>query len=131
MATKVITPKQQMRAAQMFTFFSIIAVLLLPAVFPMFLWIAASIFVYAAAAHHPNQRVCDYVRYSGYRFYGLVGALVAALNFSPQLAKMAGGWPQLIGAIWFLAILVVVPLGIRDLLRCKHENWQEMKVEVE
>ena len=130
MAIKVISAKQQLRSAQMFTFFSIIAVLLLPALFPLFLWIGASIFVYAASASHPNPKIRDYVRYSGYRFYGIVGALVAVLNFSQQLAKWAGGWPHLIVAIWVMCVLIVVPLGVRDLRRAKNENWQPMEVEV-
>lgn len=129
MSIKVVTAKQQMHAAQTFTFFSIIAVLLLPAIIPMLLWIAASIFVYAAAACHPNPKVCDYIKYSGYRFYGVVGALVVILNFSSHLAKMAGGAIQLAAIIWVLCILVVVPLGIRDLLRAKNEPWQDLEFE--
>ena len=131
MATKTISPKQQMRAAQAFTFFSCVAVFLLPLVIPMLLWIAASIFVYAAAANHPNPKVCSFIQYSGYRFYGLIGTLVVVLNFSPQMAKAVGGWPHLIGIIWAISILIVVPLGVRDLLRAKNEPWQEMTVEVE
>lgn len=128
MTTKVITAKQQMRAAQTFTFFSIIAVLLMPAIIPMLLWIAASIFVYAAAAHHPNPRVCDFLKYSGYRFYGVVGALVVILNFSPQMAKAMGGWLPLLLVIWGACVLVVVPLGIRDLIRAKNEPWQDIEI---
>lgn len=129
MSIKICTAKQQMRAAQTFTFFSIIAVLLLPAIIPMLLWIAASIFVYAAAACHPNPKVCDYIKYSGYRFYGIVGALVIVLNFSSHLAKMAGGAIPLAAIIWVVCILIVVPLGIRDLLRAKNEPWQDMEFE--
>lgn len=129
MTIKVVTAKQQMRAAQTFTFFSIIAVLLLPAIIPMLLWIAASIFIYAAAAHHPNPRVCEFLKYSGYRFYGVVGALVVILNFSPQLSKAAGGWLPLALVIWLACILVVVPLGIRDLLRARKEPWQDIEIE--
>lgn len=129
MPAKICTAKQQMRAAQTFTFFSIIAVLLLPAIIPMLLWIAASIFVYAAAAHHPNPRVCEFLKYSGYRFYGVVGALVVILNFSPQMSKAMGGLLPLALAIWLACILVVVPLGIRDLMRAKKEPWQDIEYE--
>jgi len=129
--TKTITPQQQMRAAQGFTFFSCIAVLLMPLVIPMLLWIAASIFVYAAAANHPNPKICDFIKYAGYRFYGLVGTLVVILNFSPQMAKAVGGWPQLFGVIWLASLLIVVPLGVRDIMRAKNEPWQDMTVEVE
>ena len=131
MATRIITVKQQMRAAQGFAFFSCIAVVLMPLVIPMLLWIAASIFVYAAAACHPNPRVCDFIKYAGYRFYGLVGLLVIVLNFSPQMSKAVGGSYILIAIIWVTSMLVVVPLGVRDILRAKHEPWQEFTVETE
>lgn len=126
MSIKTITSKQQMRSAQSFPFFSSIAVLI-PILIP--LWIAASIFVYAAAACHPNPKICDYVKYSAYRFYAVVGGLVAILNFSPQLVKMAGGALQLAAIIWVICILVVVPLGIRDLVRIKKEPWQDLEFE--
>lgn len=131
MSTQWISPKEQMRTAQAFTFFSCLAVLLFPLIIPMLLWLAASIFVYAAAANHPNPKICDFVRYSGYRFYGLVGSLVVVLNFSPQMAKAAGGWLHLAIILWAISILVVIPLGIRDLLRAKHEPWQPLQVETE
>jgi len=120
-----------MRAAQSFTFFCCIAVLLMPLVIPMLLWIAASIFVYAAAACHPNPKICDFIKYSGYRFYGVVGTIVVVLNFSSQLSKAVGGWLYLSGIIWVLSMLVVIPLGVRDMRRAKKEPWQTMTVEVE
>lgn len=129
MALKIITAKQQMRAAQSFPFFSSIAILLLPAIIPMLLWLAASIFVYAAAACHPNPKVCDFVKYSAYRFYGIVGVLVVILNFSSHLAKMAGGALPLAIIIWVVCILIVIPLGIRDIRRAKKEPWQDMEIE--
>jgi hypothetical protein len=128
MATSIISAKQQMRSAQAFAFFSSIAVVI-PVLIPI--WIAASIFVYAAIANHPNQRVCDYLVPAGCRFYGLVGTLVVILNFSSQLAKWAGGGLNLALIIWVLGILIVVPLGVRDILRAKHEPWQEMQIESE
>ena len=124
MTIKTCSAAQQMRAAQSFSFFSSIAVLI-PVLIPI--WIAASIFVYAAAACHPNPKVCDYIKYSGYRFYGLVGALVVILNFNSHLAKMTGGVYQLAIIIWVLAILVVVPLGVRDVLRARKEPWQDIQ----
>jgi hypothetical protein len=75
--------------------------------------------------------VCDYLVPAGYRFYGLVGTLVVILNFSSQLAKWAGGGLNLALIIWVLGILIVVPLGVRDILRAKHEHWQEMQLETE
>ncbi len=128
MATKIITAKSQMRAAQSFSFFSIISVLVPPVIL---IWIAASIFVYAAVANHPNPRVVSFLTHSGYRFYGLVGGLVAVLNFSPQLAKWAGGGMQLVLIIWVIAFLVVVPLGVRDILSAKNEPWKDFTLETD
>jgi len=128
MPTKIVAAKQQLRAAQSFNFFSCIAILL-PVLIPI--WIAASIFVYAAVAHHPNQKVRSYLVPAGYRFYGLVGGLVATLNFSSQMAKWVGGGMHLAIIIWIIAILIVMPLGVRDMLRAKKEPWQDMVIESE
>lgn len=131
MPVKTITAAEQRRAAKIFTQLSCVAVFLLPLVIPTLLWIAASIFVYASIAHHPNPRVVDYLRPSGHRFYGLVGALVVVLNFSSQMAKWVGGWPQLAVLIWVVGLLAVVVPGIRDLLHANKESWRDMTVEVE
>lgn len=128
MPAKTVTAAEQKRAAKIFTQLSCLAVLLPPL---LILWIAASIFVYASVAHHPNQRVVHFLRPAGHRFYGLVGGLVVALNFSPQMMQWAGGWLELGLALWALGVLVVVVPGIRDLLRVDREEWQDMTVEVE
>jgi hypothetical protein len=128
MPVKTIAAAEQKRAAQMFNFFSSIAVF---TVAPIVLWIAASIFVYASIAHHPNPRVVNYLRPAGHRFYGLTGALVVVLNFSSQMAKWAGGAWNLAFILWGLGLLLVVVPGIRDILRAGKENWQDMTIEVE
>ena len=129
-ASHICTAKQQMRAAQGFTFFSIIAVLTLPLVIPMIIWVAASIFMYAAAACHPNPKVCDFLKYSGYRFYGVFGILVVVLCFfGPLIAKAIGGWIILGAIAWGLSVLIVVPLGVRDIWLASQYNWQDMRVE--
>jgi hypothetical protein len=126
----ICSAKQQMRAAQGFTFFSIIAVLTLPLIIPMIIWVAASIFMYAAAACHPNPKVCDFLKYSGYRFYGVFGILVVVLCFfGPLIAKAIGGWIILGSIAWGLSVLIVVPLGIRDIWLASKYNWQDMIVE--
>lgn len=128
MPVKTVTAAEQKRAAKIFIQLSCLAVIVPPL---LILWIAASIFVYASIAHHPNTRVVDFLRPAGHRFYGLVGGLVVALNFSPQMASWAGGWTSLMIALWVLAVLVVVVPGIRDLMRADREDWQDMTVEVE
>lgn len=128
MPTKTITAAEQRRAAQIFSFFSAIAVV---TVLPIAIWIAASIFVYASVAHHPNPRVVQYLRPSGYRFYGLVGSLVVVLNFSSQMAKWAGGALNLFIVIWLAGLVVVVIPAVLDILRANKETWQDMTVEVD
>jgi hypothetical protein len=77
------------------------------------------------------MRVREYQRWAGYRFYGLVGTLVVVLNFSGAMQDWVGGGMNLLLTVWALSILVVVPLGIRDLIRIRRENWQDILVEVQ
>lgn len=136
MPVKSITAAQQRLAAQVFNIASILAIVVFPLIM---LWIAASIFTYAALAHHPSLKVREYVRHAGYRFYGLVGTLVVVLNYTEQMRHWVPGvirlgmltipmiWPM----VWLLSALVVVPLGLRDILRARNDSWQDMTVEVE
>ena len=96
----LITAKQQMRTAQTFTFFSCLAVLLLPLVIPMFIWIAASIFIYAASFSHPNPKVCDYVRRSGHRFYSTF-ALSVVMAFFGYVEATVAQFAFVGGVGWF------------------------------
>jgi len=125
---KLVSAAQCRRSAQIFIIGSMISVLIPPL---LMVWIAASIFAYAAIAHHPDMRVREYQRWAGYRFYGLVGSLVVVLNFSGEMKAWVGGTTNLLFTVWALSLLVVVPLGIRDLIRISRENWQDMKVEVQ
>jgi hypothetical protein len=139
MPAKTITAAAQRRDAKLFNIFSCAAVGLMPLIIPTLLWIAASIFVHASIAHHPNHRVREFLYPGGYRFYGLVGALVVLLNFSPLLAKWVPGeipmgplhLPVFWVWVWLAALMVVIPLGVRDILRANKENWQDMTIEAE
>lgn len=124
---KWVSAAQCRRSAQMFIIGSMLAVVVFPLIM---IWIAASIFVYASAAHHPDRRVGEFQRWAGYRFYGLVGSLVVVLNFSGEMKAALGGGMNLLLAVWIVSVLVVVPLGIWDLIRISRENWQDMRVEV-
>ncbi|MCX7628531.1 MAG: hypothetical protein N2Z69_09010 [Methylophilaceae bacterium] len=138
MPVKTITADQQRRDAQLFNIFSCIAVGLMPLIIPTLLWVAASIFVHASIAHHPNQRVRDYLYPGGYRFYGLVGVLVVVLNFSNIMSSWIPGvlhmgplrLPMFWVWVWVLSLLVIVPLGLRDIRRARAEPWQDMTVEM-
>ena len=130
MVTRHLSAKSQIRAAQSFTFFSCLAVLALPLVIPMFIWVAASIFMYAAAAHHPNAKVASYVRRAGYRFYSTFALLVIMGFFGFMLAEWIGRF-NLIILVWVITILLVIPFGVRDMLRAAKDDWQDLTVEVE
>lgn len=125
---KLISANQCRRSAQLFIIGSMIAVLVPPLVM---IWIAASIFVYASVAHHPDLRVREYQRWAGYRFYGIAGTLVVILNFTGEMKALLGGAFNMWATVWAVSIMIVVPSGIRDLIRISRENWQDMKVEVE
>jgi len=112
----------------MFLVGSILAVVFPPLIM---VWIAASIFVYASAAHHPDPRIGEYQRWAGYRFYGVTGTLVVILNFTGELKELLGGTVNMWLTVWAVCILVVVPQGIWDLVRISRENWRDMTVEVE
>ena len=125
---KVISAGQCKFSARIFNIGSIIAVLsvvLIP------IWIAGSIFTYAAVAHHPDSRVGEYNRWGGYRFYGLVGSLVVVLNFTGEMKAMLGGATNMWLTVYLVGVLVVVPLGLRDIYRAGKESWRDMTVELE
>lgn len=119
-----VSATQQRVSAQVFNVASMVAVAIPPL---LMLWIAASIFVYASLAHHPNARVVYYNRIAGYRFYGVAGAMVV---FGQPIFGLFHVWWQGWLAIWLVFAVVVFPLGIRDLIRVRRETWQDMDIEV-
>ena len=119
---KRLSAAQQRLSARIFNFASMAASAIPPL---LMIWIAASIFVYASVAHHPNPRVVHYNRVAGYRFYGVAGAMVV---FGQPIYGLFGNWHGLL-AVWAIIALAVIPLGIRDLVRVQRENWQDMEIE--
>lgn len=89
---------------------------------PVMIWLAASIFVYATAAHHPDLRVRHYTRWGGYRYYAIVGSLTI---FSNDIAHLPTGWL----GVWALFILALVPWASYDLWRADKEDWQDMEID--
>lgn len=122
MAQKRIPAGQSKNAALIFNLASMAASIVVPL---LMIWIAASIFVYAAVAHHPNPRTVYYNRMAGYRFYGVAGVL---LVFGQPVYSYFGGWHALLG-LWAVLVLVTVPLGLRDWFRVNREIWQDMTIE--
>ena len=125
---KIISAAQCKFSARIFNIGCIIAALL-PVLAPI--WIAGSIFTYAAVAHHPDSRVGEYTRWAGYRFYGVAGSFVVLLNFSGELKALLGGALHMWLTVWAIGILVIVPLGLRDIYSAGRDNWQDLAIEVE
>jgi hypothetical protein len=86
------------------------------------IWLAASIFVYASAAHHPSPIVRDYTKWAGYRYYAIVGSLTI---FSNDIAHLPTGWL----GVWALFILALVPWASYDIWRAGKEDWHDMEID--
>lgn len=146
-AQHLITAKSSRFSAQLFNLASIISITLsisalllgkllasqkigfLPFVLsfpPLMIWLAASIFVYASIAHHPNAKTRHYHRWAGYRFYGATGSMVVA---GQPIYELMGGWAGLM-LVWALLFLIVVPWGLYDIWKAARDSWQDMTVEV-
>ena len=107
-------------AASLFNYGNILAVTLPPL---GLLWLAASMVIYAMNRHHPETRVGEYTQQAAYRIYGVSGFVVAAAIFIP-----GNGLPYYI-AIWITMMLIIIPLSIRDLLRIRRDDWQDIELE--
>lgn len=123
---KIVSARNALLSARAFNIGSIIAALL-PVLVPI--WFAGSIFTYAAVAHHPDLRVREYNRWAGYRFYGVVGSFVVILNFTGELKSWLGSEMTMWLSVWAICVLVIVPLGIRDILRAGREKWKDIELE--
>ena len=91
---------------------------------PVMIWLAASIFVYAAIAHHPDLTVRHYNKWAGYRYYAVVGTLTV---FSNDLAHLPTGWL----GVWGLFILTLVPWSLFDIWKAGREPWRDIEIERE
>ena len=88
---------------------------------PIMIWLAASIFVYASIAHHPDLTVRHYNKWAGYRYYAVVGTLTI---FSNDLAHLPTGWL----GVWGLFILALVPWSVWDIWKAGKEPWRDIEV---
>lgn len=119
---------KQKRAAQIFNLGSVLAIIFMPFFPILLLWIAASIVVYSSNIYNPDVRVCHYTKWAGYRFYGMVGSILASMNYSSLLSDIAGGAVELILILWLISFLVVVPFGIRAIVKASNENWEKVEI---
>ena len=126
-AATVVTAASCKRSASLMDWGNLVAILL-PIPLIIF-WFGASMFVYAMNRHHPNERVGYFTQHAAYRFYGVVGFFTAVSIFFP--GGGAGVWwiPYLVS--WVLALLVLVPWTIWDLVRIAREPWEDLEVTVD
>lgn len=138
----LVTAASCKRSARLFNFLAIVSTLLAASMFglgnliadkklaflpmamslpPIMIWLAASIFVYASIAHHPDLTVRHYNKWAGYRYYAVVGALTI---FSNDLAHLPTGWL----GVWGLFILALVPWSAYDIWKAGKEPWRDIEV---
>jgi len=138
----LVTAASCKRSARLFNFLAIVSTLLAASMFglgnliadkklaflpmamslpPIMIWLAASIFVYASIAHHPDLTVRHYNKWAGYRYYAVVGALTI---FSNDLAHLPTGWL----GVWGLFILALVPWSVYDIWKAGKEPWRDIEV---
>ncbi len=120
---RAITAEQCQLAAQIFNLATIVAVVV-PVL--LMIWVGASMFVYAANAHHPDERVARYTRRAGFRFYGVAGAMVI---FGQPIVSWLGGFHGVL-AIWAIFAVALIPPAVVDILRARKEVWRDIIVEV-
>ena len=92
----------------------------------LMIWVGASMFVYAANAHHPDERVAQYTRRAGYRFYGVTGAMVI---LGQPLISWLGAFKGAF-AIWAIIALGVIPAAIWEIFTARREVWRDLVIEV-
>ncbi|MFZ5483971.1 MAG: hypothetical protein ACOZB0_07050 [Pseudomonadota bacterium] len=140
---KIVTAASCKRSARLFNYFAVASTALAASLFtigqniadkkmaflplamslpPVMLWLAASIFVYAAIAHHPDLKVRHYNKWAGYRYYAVVGTLTIMAN---DLAHLPTGW----AGVWGLFILALVPWSLYDIWKAGREDWHDIQLE--
>jgi hypothetical protein len=113
---RLIPARASRAAARYFNYGNLVAVLL-PVPLGI-LWFGASMVVYAMNRHHPNPRVGHYTQHAAYRFYGVVGFVVAIGAFFATGLKT---WL----ITWAIVALILLPWTVWDLWQIQQEDWQD------
>ncbi|HQR61069.1 MAG TPA: DUF2244 domain-containing protein, partial [Methylophilaceae bacterium] len=58
--------------------------------------------------------------------YGLAGSLVVVLNYTEIMKHWFGGALHMWLAVWLVSLLVIVPMGLRDIVRAAREPWADL-----
>ncbi|MEZ5448874.1 MAG: hypothetical protein R3E89_07680 [Thiolinea sp.] len=116
----IVTARSARRSASLFSWGSIIAVLL---PFPLLaFWFGASIFIYTLNRNHPEPKVLKYTQRAANRFYLMCGVVIVLGKFIPR-DNHTLLWFFL---LWLLAVLTVMMPSIRDLYRIHHDQWVDI-----
>jgi len=111
-----ITAASARRAASWFNYGNLVATII---PLPLgILWLGLSMAVYTMNRHHPNPRVGYYTQWAAYRFYGVVGFVVAEATFYNESLKV---WL----ITWAVMALILIPWTIYDLVRIYREQWHD------
>ncbi len=113
----VVTGASARNAACWFHYGTIVAILI-PIPLLIF-WFGLSIMIYAINRHHPNPKVGYYTQKAAYRFYGIVGSLVAVGIFFPA------DWTWYLG-FWLLCLAILIPSSLMDLWKIRHDDWHDL-----
>jgi hypothetical protein len=116
----VISAASARNAATWFNYGNLVATLI-PLPLGIF-WLGASMAVYTMNRHHPNPRVGYYTQWAAYRFYGVVGFIVAEATF---YSESLTAWL----ITWAIMALILIPWTVYDLLRIYREEWHDTYLE--
>jgi len=119
---KLISGASARRAATVFNYGNLVAILV-PLPLGIF-WLGASMAVYTMNRHHPNPRVGYYTQWAAYRFYGLVGFVVAEATFYGTGLKV---WL----ITWVVVAAILIPWTVYDLVRTYREEWHDTYIDIE
>jgi hypothetical protein len=117
---RVVRGSSARLSASIMSWGNIVAIVVVPLIM---LWCGASMVVYAMNRHHPNPKVGHYTQRAAYLFYGVAGGFTAIAAFIP-----GDGWQYYVVA-WILAMLVIVPLSIVELIRIRRDEWVDIQLE--
>ena len=117
MAKKVVTAAAAKRAAKLFDYGNLVAILA-PVLIP--LWFGVSMFVYAMNRHHPNPRVGYHTQWAAYRFYGLTGLVIPVATYFPVDIRY-----YLV--LWAVMAAILVPWTLYALWRIDKEEWHDIE----
>ncbi len=115
---KIAKGRDARNAATWFHYGTIVSIVI---PFPLLIfWFGLSMLIYAMNRHHPNPKVGAYIQKAAYRFYGVVGSLVAVGIFFP------GDWLWYV-IFWLLAAAILIPASVMELQKIRKDDWVDVR----